>query len=202
MKKRKTKRSEESDPPISEDEYFEQTAAIADAQEWKEWMKWLGELRRLKKEQLVQLLSESRDREDELWSVIMRRNNRLANVEHEIRKLQAERERRLANQTKGRREKVDTKSAEYQAIALGVDSFYGLLREAIVHLKNNPRLQETKPTKVSAIRGIIVTLLCEPNRSRHTYNQTKWAGIVRGVVTSPHVQIAENQLKRKIPTSF
>lgn len=87
MKKRKTKPSEESDPPLSEDEYFEQTMLIDDAREWEEWERWLSELRRLNKEQLVQLLSESRDREDELWSVIMRRNGRLANVEQEIRKL-------------------------------------------------------------------------------------------------------------------
>lgn len=197
MKKQKTRKLADSDPPVSEDDYLKQTMAIDDAREWEEWEKWLGDLKQLNKTQLIQLLSEAKDREDNLWSVLIRRNGRLSNVEQEIAKLQIDRERRLANQKKGRREKVDAEAAKKEAITLGVDSFYGLMREAIEIFEKNLQPQKNKLTKVGAIRAIIVTLLCKPNRSCHFHDQAEWTKIVGKVVTSSRVEIAENQRKRE-----
>jgi hypothetical protein len=197
MKKQKAKQLKEADPPLSEDDYLEQTMAIDDAREWEEWQKWLNELRRLNKEQLVQLISEARDREDNLWGVIMRRNGRLANVEQEIRKLQAERERRLANQTKGRRRQADDRVAKSdRAVSLGVDDYFGLLCEAIAQLERNPELKQSK-TYVADIRAIIVNLLCESNRSRHSYDRSEWIRIVEKNVRSGDIGTAKQRQKRK-----
>lgn len=197
MKKQKTKQSKESDPPLSEEEYADLVWQEDLRREWEEWETWLGELRRLNKEQLVQLISEARDREDNLWSVIMRRNGRLANVEQEIRKLQAEREHRLANQTKGRRRQADDRVAKSdRAVSLGVDDYFGLLCEAITQLERNPELKQSK-TYVADIRAIIVNLLCESNRSRHSYDRSDWTRIVEKNVKSGDIGTAKQRRKRK-----
>jgi hypothetical protein len=203
LNKQNTKKSKPSESPPSEDEFFEGAMALDDALEWQQWEQWLGELKKLNKKHLIELLAEARDREDHLWSVLLRRNGQVGNAKQEIARLQRERERRLAHQKKGRQARALKDIAEKdEAKALGVDDYYGLLREAIVLLKKNPKLQENKPTKVGAIRAIIVTLLCEPSRSRHTKDQTEWVRIVRTSVLSGHVGTAENQLARETSTSF
>lgn len=206
MKKQKTKQSEESDLPLSEEEYAD---LVWQENFEREQEARHSELRQLSKDELIRLVIDVQDREEAFAAWLLSKgpgffvyDARLDYIKEEFDKLREQDYRRTKNQKKGRRKQVDKKAAKEEAEKLGVDSFYGLLREAIILLKKNPKLRENKQTKVGAIRAIIVTLLCEPNRSRHNRQQSEWDRIVRSVVTSDHVYTAENQLEREFPDSF
>lgn len=206
MTKPNAKRSKLSDPPLSEEEHAELAWQENFRREQEERHSYLQQL---SKAELIQLVLDVQDREEEftMWLLsngqdLIAYDPALETFKETFDRLRELEYRRTKNQKKGRRAQSDKDAAKEEAEALGVDDYYGLVREAIVLLKNNPRLQESKTTKVGAIRAIIVTLLCEPTRSRHTRDHTEWVRIVRGVVTSDHVGTAEKQLAREIRTSF
>jgi len=206
MKKRKTKRSEESDPPLS----AEEQAEMAWGEDYRrEQEARYSHLQQLSKDELIQLVIDVQAREEDFATWLLSNSKGLIAYDPALQtfkeafdRLRELEYRRTKNQKKGRRAQADKAAAKEEMKALGVDDYYGLLREAIMLLNENPKLQENRPTKVAAIRAIIVTLLCEPSRSRHTYDQTEWVRIIRTIVTPGHVGTAENQLKRKNPTSF
>lgn len=207
MKKQKDKQLEEADPPLSEEEHAELAWQENFRREQEERRSYLQQL---SKAELIQLVLDVQDREHKFATWLLSNGGgliaydpALKTVKTAFDRLREQEYRRLKNQKKGRQAQVNQEAAKKEvAKALGIDDYYGLMREAIVFLNNNPTLQENKPTKVGAIRAIIVNLLCEPGRSRHTRDQTEWVGIVRKTVKPDHVSTAEKQLAREIRSSF
>lgn len=201
MKQQKFDLSEKIATPVSEDEYLKQTMQFDDDLEWEQWGQWVNELNQLSKKQLIDLLIEARFKEDRLWSVLLGRNGHLGSIEKKIAKLQSERELRIKNLTKGRQTQALKKVAEGEvAKALGVDDYYGLLCEAVMLVEKNPNIRSQHPTKAKAIREIVVNLLCEANRSRHTYDRSTWVNIVRKNVDTRHIDTAKRKFENNYQT--
>ena len=207
MKKQKNNRSEQPNPQLSEDE----SAELA----WEEDFRREQEarhsaLQKLSKAELIQMVIDVQDREEEFAAWLLSSGGGLIGYDPALKnlktifdRLREQEYRRTKNLKKGRQSGAAKKVAKRDfAIELGVDDYYALLREAIVIFRKNPQLKENHATEAKAIRTIIVNLLLEPNRSRHTYDQSAWKKIVNKNVKSGHFDTAKRQLERANSTSF
>jgi hypothetical protein len=207
MKKQDTKKPDPGANPLGKDDHDDLTWEIDDKRE-NEYL--LGYLNKLSKAELIQLVIEAQEREENFAKWLMSGageltafDGRLDTIKDTLGRLKRAENRRLAAQKKGRQDQaLKDVAAKEEAQKLGVDDFYGLLREAITLLKKNPKLQENKATEIGAIREIIVGLLCEPNRSRHINDRTVWVGIVKKNIKPSHIDTAKKQLDRINETSF
>lgn len=207
MKKTKTEQSKQGEPALSEDDYNDMAWEIDDRREHEEL---LHHLQQHSKAELIQLVVEAQDRERAFVNWLMSNGGNLIAFDTVLDtfkttydELSQERHRRHQNQKKGRQTQAGNHAAKQDySVALGVDDYYGLLREAIVIFRKNPQLKENHATEAKAIRTIIVNLLLEPNRSRHTRDQSAWEKIVNKNVKSGHFDTAKRQLERANSTSF
>lgn len=202
--KKKAKPSEYIAVPMSEDDYIKHVWETDDAIENEQRANWFAEIKQLNKKQLIELLSEAREREDNLWGELIRRNGHIANFKSKIKVLKIERDNKLKNQKKGRNAQAIQKVAETShGQALGVNDFYGLIRMAIVQLQTDPKLKENHLVGAKAIREIIVDMLVKSDLSRHTYDRSQWIKIVERNIKSSHIGTAKTQLKKNIePTTL
>jgi hypothetical protein len=207
MTKLNAKRSKLSDPPLSEEEHAELAWQENFRREQEERHSYLQQL---SKAELIQLVLDVQDREEEFTTWLLSNGQGLIAYDLALKtfketfdRLRELEYRRTKNQKKGRQSgAVDDVAKRDYAIELGVDDYYGLLCEAIVLFKKNPQLKENHATEAKAIREIIVNLLLQPNRSRHTHNQSAWLKIVNKNVKSNHLDTAKRRLNRANPTSF
>jgi hypothetical protein len=195
----KSKPSAKPNATISKDEYEQELYAIDDAPEFETWQQWLHELNQLTKKELIQLLSEARELEDQLWFELFFRNGKITAFEEKIKLIDSQRHERIEKIKLGRQAGAKAKvAAGNEAIALGVDDFYGLICEAILRLKDYPSLEENHPTITKAIRAIIVDMLMDENLSCYSHDRRDWINIVARSINSRHIGIAKSRLNRSI----
>jgi hypothetical protein len=207
MKNKRAQQPPPAGPQLDEDDYQAMCWKIDDRLETEYTYSCLD---KLSKEELIQLVIEVQEREESFANWLMSGaggliafDGQLDSVKETFVRLKRSENLRVAEQKKGRQKQaLEDAAKKEESKALGVDDFYGLLREAIELLKKNPELKENKSTEIGAIREIIVGLLCEPNRSRHSNNRTVWVGIVKKNVDPSHIDTAKKQLERIKPTSF
>ncbi len=207
MTKKKTKPLKPDDAPLTEEEYYEMVSEESFRREQEGYFQHFNQF---SKEELIHMLIDFQETEQQLYAWLMSEKKGglvaygggLTAIKDELDRLRRERNLKIKNRRAGRQKQAVLKAANtVNAKALGVDDFYGLLREAITVLERNPNIRKDHPTEAKAIRAIIVDLLCEPNRSRHTYDRKEWVGVVARNITSSHIGNAKNPLKKKRQTS-
>jgi hypothetical protein len=204
MIKKKTKSPKPKDAPLTEEEYDEMVSEESLRREQEGYFQHFNQF---SKEELIQMLIEFQETEQKLYAWLMSEKKMgglvaygggLASIKDELDRLRRERSLKVNNRRVGRQKQAVLDAATTdKAKALGVDDFYGLLCEAITVLEKNPQIKKAHPTEAKAIREIIVDLLFEPNRSRHTFDRNVWVGVVARNVKSNHIGTAKNSLKKK-----
>ncbi len=202
MIKKKTKPMKPDDAPLTEEEYYEMVSEESFRREQEGYFQHFNEF---SKEELIQMLIEFQETEQKVYAWLMSEKGGLiahggglTAIKDEFDRLRYERSLKVNNRRVGRQKQAVLDAATTdKAKALGVDDFYGLLCEAITVLEKNPQIKKAHPTEAKAIREIMVDFLCEPNRSRHTFDRNKWVGVVAKNVKSNHIGTAKNSLKKK-----
>jgi hypothetical protein len=194
MIKKKTKLLKPKDAPLTEEEYDEMASEEGFRIDQERYLNYFNQF---DKPQLIQLLMEAQDREDRFSGWLLLKEWSMADVKDEFGRLRSERHERLKKQIRGRREQSRRESALAEAKALGVEDYYGLIREAIIQIDREGKDEEGKRPKTKRLRAAIVDLLCQSNRSKHNHDRAIWIYIVRATVTPKHVDTAKKQIQRE-----
>jgi len=204
VKKQNTKSTNPIEKPLTEDEYYEMVSEENSRLEHENYIKHFNQF---SKDELIQMLMEFQETEQK-FSDWMRAKSQsltaygggLTAINDEFENLIRDRKSRLKKQKTARQEQATKDVAKKpEAQALGVNDFYGLIREAINKFNQIPIDQRPKQTNIGSIREIIVDLLCQPNYSRHIHERDQWIIIVKRNVTPKHIDRANQKLKRKKP---
>ncbi len=203
MTKKKTKPPKTDDAPLTEEEYDEMVSEEGFRIEQETYFEHFNQF---SKQELIHMLIDFQETEQKLYARLMSEKKGglkaygggLTAIKDELDRLRRERSLKVENRRAGRQKQAVLKAAnKAEAKALGVQDFYGLLREAITVLEKNPNTRKGHPTEANTIREIIVDLLCEPDRSCHTYDRGEWVKVVARNVTSNHIGKAKKPLKKK-----
>ncbi len=194
MIKKKTASLKPNDAPLTEEEHDEMVSEESFRLEQEGCLKYLNQF---DKAQLIQILMEAQEREDRFSGWLLLNDWSMVDVKQEFGRLRSERHEKLKKQIEGRREQSRRESARAEAEALGVEDYYGLIREAIIQIDRKGKDEEEKRPKTKRVRAVIVDLLCQSNRSQHNHDRAKWIYTVRATVTPKHVATAKKQIQRE-----
>jgi hypothetical protein len=179
-----------------EDFEFEQAEIAWLEEQRKSGENFAKEMKNLTKSELIELLKEARDEAEQFSSWLLSQNWGINEVRNEFERIKNQKKIIQENQKAGRQKQALEKMAQKpEAQSLGVDDFYGLIREAITIFNQTPLDQRIEKTEIANIRKIIVDLLCQPIYSQHSYQRDKWIDLVKRNVTSQHIDRAKKKFK-------
>ncbi len=204
MTKQKIKSSNPIEKPLTEDEYYEM---VSEENSRLELEGYYNHFDQFTKKELILMLIEFQDTEQKLYAWLMSNKEGfkaygggIRAIKDEFDRLRRDRNLTVKNRKIARQKQaIEKMSQKSEAQALGVDDFYGLLREAVAIFDKTPNDQITEKTNTANIRKIIVDLLCRQKYSRHSYQRDKWIDTVKRNITSKHINNARDQLKKINP---